>query len=304
MMNETAPVVFARDGAIYANSRDVAAYFEKEHRHVLRDIDNLLISLAAQNWATGMFVLRTDFHEVANKHVRSFDMNRDGFTLLAMAFTGEKALRFKLAYIRQFNAMEAELKRQESERLEAAPMVLVGLASTPREVNAWTNYMNMMRNTFGRGVAMVQYPKTPLPPVDGLEAGSGTVPLAVDGDACLRHLLRARIHSSALTVADLVAVAKHDRRTRDQLGAVGVLVDPANLKGWVAVAVDHPRLRRAFACTAWAVDLGAALLAVPGARPAPGLIEFPGQARRGVLLPWATVREALPSALSVGLAAE
>ena len=37
-------------------------------------------------------------------------MNRDGFTLLAMGFTGEKALRFKLAYIDAFNKMEEKLK--------------------------------------------------------------------------------------------------------------------------------------------------------------------------------------------------
>ena len=44
-------IVFARDGEAFTSSRDVAMFFEKEHRHVLRDIDNLLKSLTAQNWA-------------------------------------------------------------------------------------------------------------------------------------------------------------------------------------------------------------------------------------------------------------
>ncbi|MBP2150103.1 phage regulator Rha-like protein [Xanthobacter flavus] len=44
------------------------------------------------------------------RQVRSFDMTRDGFTLLAMGFTGAKALKFKLAYIAEFNAMEEALK--------------------------------------------------------------------------------------------------------------------------------------------------------------------------------------------------
>lgn len=39
-----------------------------------------------------------------------FVMNRDGFTLLAMGFTGDKALKFKLDYIAAFNKMEKELK--------------------------------------------------------------------------------------------------------------------------------------------------------------------------------------------------
>ena len=46
-------------------------------------------------------------------------MNRDGFTLLAMGFTGTDALRWKLKYIEAFNAMEARLKAQS-----AAPAVL------------------------------------------------------------------------------------------------------------------------------------------------------------------------------------
>ena len=43
---------------------------------------------------------------------RSYAMTRDGFTLLAMGFNGGKALKFKLRYIEQFNAMEAELRRR------------------------------------------------------------------------------------------------------------------------------------------------------------------------------------------------
>lgn len=41
---------------------------------------------------------------------RAFNMTRDGFTLLAMGFTGKKALGFKLQYIQQFNFMEEMLK--------------------------------------------------------------------------------------------------------------------------------------------------------------------------------------------------
>lgn len=43
-------------------------------------------------------------------------MNRDGFTLLVMGYTGEKAMQFKLAYIKQFNAMEKALIGKIKER--------------------------------------------------------------------------------------------------------------------------------------------------------------------------------------------
>jgi len=45
-----------------------------------------------------------------------YEMDRDGFSLLAMGFTGEKALKWKLDYIKAFNAMERELKRIYTER--------------------------------------------------------------------------------------------------------------------------------------------------------------------------------------------
>lgn len=42
-----------------------------------------------------------------------YELTRDGFTLLAMGFTGKKALEFKLAYINQFNKMEQALKQPD-----------------------------------------------------------------------------------------------------------------------------------------------------------------------------------------------
>ena len=53
-----------------------------------------------------------------------FIMNRDGFTLLAMGFNGEKALEFKIKYIEAFNKMESELKSQQTKQLSAAESLL------------------------------------------------------------------------------------------------------------------------------------------------------------------------------------
>ena len=110
---ERQPIVFAKDGEVFANSRDVAAFFGKEHRHVLEAIDNLLKSLAAENSAASdrafSLVPFTDESQ-PGRSFRSFAMTRDGFSLLAMGFTGAKALKWKLRYIEAFNAMEAELR--------------------------------------------------------------------------------------------------------------------------------------------------------------------------------------------------
>jgi len=121
------PIVTVRGGDVFANSRDVAAFFAKEHRDVLRSIDTLVAQepgLALRNFAQGSYTLPA----TGDQQHRCFDMNRDGFTLLAMGFTGGKALRWKLAYIEAFNAMEAELRKSPSIVLDYSdPKVLLGV---------------------------------------------------------------------------------------------------------------------------------------------------------------------------------
>lgn len=46
-----------------------------------------------------------------------YKMTRDGFTILVMGYTGPKAMQFKIAYINQFNAMEAWIKQPESRKI-------------------------------------------------------------------------------------------------------------------------------------------------------------------------------------------
>ncbi len=81
------PVVFERDGAVFTNSRDVAACFRKEHRHVLRDIGRLIEQVPGglPNFGQVPYVDPQN-----GQTYRSYDMDRDGFMLLAMGFTGQR----------------------------------------------------------------------------------------------------------------------------------------------------------------------------------------------------------------------
>jgi anti-repressor protein len=87
------------------SSLEVAKTFGKQHKHVLESIDNLV---AENSTAKSMFAEGT--YENRGKKYRMIYMNRDGFTLLAMGFTGNKAIEFKLKYINAFNQMEQSLK--------------------------------------------------------------------------------------------------------------------------------------------------------------------------------------------------
>ncbi len=93
-------------------SLDVAETFEKEHKNVLRDIEMLGCS---ERFGKLNFEL-ISYIDAANRKQRAYAMTRDGFTILAMGYTGELAMKFKEAYIRQFNTMEALLKDKLIER--------------------------------------------------------------------------------------------------------------------------------------------------------------------------------------------
>ena len=103
--------IFVQDGERRAvvSSRDVARVFEKEHKHVMEAIRKLGCSyeFAGSNFRLG------SYKDSQNQERPEYIMTRDGFVLLAMGFTGEKAMQFKEAYIAAFNAMEKALLEEE-----------------------------------------------------------------------------------------------------------------------------------------------------------------------------------------------
>ncbi|MGG5343997.1 phage regulatory protein/antirepressor Ant [Enterococcus sp. AZ192] len=102
-------------------SVQVAENFEKRHDHVLRDIAG--IEKDVPNFGEMFFEgIKQDSY---NRDRRVIYMNRDGFSLLAMGFTGKKALKFKLQYIEQFNKMENHIKRQLPNTYKEALLQLV-----------------------------------------------------------------------------------------------------------------------------------------------------------------------------------
>lgn len=96
------------------SSLDVAETFEKYHKDVMESIRNIESDISTAEFSA-LFSLST--YKASNgKNNPMYLMTKDGFTLLAMGYNGEKAMRFKLAYIKQFNAMEKILQGKLIER--------------------------------------------------------------------------------------------------------------------------------------------------------------------------------------------
>ena len=144
---------------ILTTSLKVAKKFEKEHKDVLESIRKLTAEKSAAK-----FFKETTYRNRGKEYLL-YEMNRDGFSLLAMGFTGEKALKWKLEYINAFNVMESELKRIYTERQQwqierdkgvvirhiLTDTIKMKVAESPHKRFAYPNYTNLIyRTLFGK----------------------------------------------------------------------------------------------------------------------------------------------------------
>ncbi|WP_454980042.1 phage regulatory protein/antirepressor Ant [Capnocytophaga haemolytica] len=130
-------LVFENKGQAVTNSLLVAEKFGKEHFNVLQTIDNLITenSILTENQQDNplsrMFV-RSEYAVPLNNGTNAvrmqpmYIMNRDGFSLLVMGFTGARALQFKIDFIEAFNAYEQAARNPAARlsKIELAQMVI------------------------------------------------------------------------------------------------------------------------------------------------------------------------------------
>lgn len=151
---------FGKEERAVCTSLDVAETFGKAHYNVLRDIRALGCSEEFNrfNFESISYV------DAMNREQKAVAMTRDGFTLLVMGYTGDAAMKFKEAYIRQFNAMEAALKGKliERERGVAVRQALTKALQQSAENermhgHAYSNYTNCIyKALFGKDACQLR----------------------------------------------------------------------------------------------------------------------------------------------------
>lgn len=101
-------LVQIQNNRVVVSSKQVAKRFGKLHKDVLENIRQILV---AENSATN-FYEETTF-DYRGRKFPIYLMDKDGFSLLVMGFTGKEALEWKIKYIKAFNAMEQEIQHKE-----------------------------------------------------------------------------------------------------------------------------------------------------------------------------------------------
>lgn len=143
-------LVIMHDQQAVTTSLKVAEIFEKEHKNVMQSIKNL----TAENSAVKKMFAEDSYLNSRNQQQPMFYMNRDGFTLLAMGFTGSKAMEFKLKYIDAFNKMEKQIKEETKFRLptnlnEMSTMFYSVMKDQDKKIEEQSEKVNFLMNLSG-----------------------------------------------------------------------------------------------------------------------------------------------------------
>lgn len=112
-MNE---LIYLKNDEAVTTSLQVAEVFGKQHTKVIRAIENLIGGLPKNGDTPKMFRKSWKQNEQNGQRYPMYYMNRDGFSLLVMGFTGKKALEWKLKYIKAFNHMEEYINFRKADK--------------------------------------------------------------------------------------------------------------------------------------------------------------------------------------------
>lgn len=99
-------VIQSSNGNDVTTSLIVAQVFGKEHKNVVRDIENLSCSESFNR----LNFERITYRDSRNREQTAYEMTKDGFSFLVMGYTGAKAGEFKERFISEFNRREMMLK--------------------------------------------------------------------------------------------------------------------------------------------------------------------------------------------------
>lgn len=127
---------------VMLDSRFVAKTFDKNHQHVMEAIRKLMKD--EPDFGLSNF-RQTTYKDDCNRKQPCYLMTRDGFTMLAMGFTGAKARKFKIAYIHKFNELEKKDQSLQHVR-EMHPMLMSAIqqAHTEPKFYHYSNEMNLL----------------------------------------------------------------------------------------------------------------------------------------------------------------
>jgi len=108
-------LVICKNDRPLATSKQVAETFEKEHKHVLESIRNIIEKVTGKFSATNYLL---SHYKSRGKEYPMYLMTKDGFTMLVMGYTDELSMQLKELYIKKFNEMERFITSKQLAKID------------------------------------------------------------------------------------------------------------------------------------------------------------------------------------------
>lgn len=142
--------VFEQNGELYTDSREVAVMTNKNHAHLMRDIQNYSgVILANPNLDLPNFFVESSYIDSQNKNRRHYLLTKKGCDMVANKMTGEKGILFTAMYVDQFHKMENHIKSEQykvpSNDFEALEMMFKIQKENREEVQQIKNDVHNIR---------------------------------------------------------------------------------------------------------------------------------------------------------------
>lgn len=147
-----------RDNQAFCTSLDIAKVFEKRHDNILRDIraildienDEIFTDLKIEGSKNQKEIKEfnalnfelSEYKDSTGRVLPCYNLNRDGFSLLAMGFTGVKAHLWKIAFINSFNQMEQLIQEMKQNYVKQQKYHQAEQRETQKITQSFNNFFN------------------------------------------------------------------------------------------------------------------------------------------------------------------
>jgi Rha family phage regulatory protein len=116
-MSNSQPKIVLSNGILTTSSIAVSDFFERNHKDVLRQIE-VVLAVVSDDFSRRNFT-PSNYKDVRGKMQPCYVLTRSGLAMIALGFTGEKAIKFREAYINTFDEMEAKLQSKAIEKVKS-----------------------------------------------------------------------------------------------------------------------------------------------------------------------------------------
>ena len=145
-MRNTDELIEVENGQPVTTSLKVAEIFGKQHSHVMRDIQDKILPNVSENFNQSNFGL-VSYKDAKGEYRPMYYITRDGFTMLAMGYTGPTAMLFKEMYINEFNKMAAMLQKKRPNNDD-----LIDQAATKITAKLFPQFVKTVSSTLSKDI--------------------------------------------------------------------------------------------------------------------------------------------------------